>query len=149
MIFPSRMGNGMQALRAGLTGWEVVAACYDVAFCYSELIDLTQIAVSLAENILVFPLKLEIVPVIMNWYVNFLLWNVAAVSVNAVVLVALLLRSHILHCCPYWGLCWHGHHQSNLSDSGYLRFSWKANLSQIKLLKVSIQIINHSVSFPA
>lgn len=66
MIFPSRMGNGMQALRAGLTGWEVVAACYDVAFCYSELIDLTQIAVSLAENILVFPLKLEIVPVIMN-----------------------------------------------------------------------------------
>lgn len=66
MIFPSTMGNGVQALGAGFTGWEVVAACYDVAFCYLELIDLTQIAVPLAENMLMFPLKLEIVPVIMN-----------------------------------------------------------------------------------
>lgn len=60
------MGYCVQALRAGLTGWEVVAACYDDIFCYTELIDLTQIAVSLTENMLVFPLKLEITPVIMN-----------------------------------------------------------------------------------
>lgn len=63
----------MQALRAGLTGWGVVAACCDGVFCYTELIDLTQIAASLAENMLVFPLRLEVAPVIMSRYVNFLL----------------------------------------------------------------------------
>lgn len=60
MILPSRMGNGVEALRAGLTGWKMVAACCDAVFCYTEFIDLTQIAVSLSENMLVFPLKLEV-----------------------------------------------------------------------------------------
>lgn len=51
-------------------GWthrvEVGAACYDAVLCYTGLIDLTQIAVSLAENMLVFPLQLEVAPVVMN-----------------------------------------------------------------------------------
>lgn len=54
------MGNGVEALRAGLTGWKMFAACCGAIFCYTELIDLTQIAVSLSENMLVFPLKLEV-----------------------------------------------------------------------------------------
>lgn len=99
----------------------------------------TDCSVSLSENMLLPSLKLEVAPVLMNWYVSFLPWNAAAVSVKEVVLAALILRVHILQHYPYWEFCCH--RWSHLSHSNYLRFFGKANLSQIKVLKVNIQII--------